>query len=157
MGIKSFQGKMIGGTGVNPEKIEVRDFMIREVIYFHEQEHIFEVMQKMIQYNISGGPVVDDQHQLVGVISEGDCIKQLSESRYYNQPLEGVLVSDYMIKEVETVAPDMQLFDLAQKFLNLKLRRFPVCENQKLIGLVSQRNVLDTALALHGHTWQRPA
>ena len=49
---------------------------------------IEDVIQSLIKNKISGGPVVNDKNELVGMISEGDCLKQISESRYYNMPME---------------------------------------------------------------------
>jgi CBS domain-containing protein len=112
-----------------------------------------EVMSILIKKKISGGPVVNSKYELVGVISEGDCIKQISESRYYNQPLEDVKVEAHMAKNVDTLDGNMNVFDAAKKFLESKHRRFPIVENGKLIGQISQKDVLKAALALKGQTW----
>ena len=153
MGIKSFQGKQLGEVIVS-ENITVGDFMTENMYKFYEGQNVIEVMETLLRHQISGGPVVNEQNELIGIISEGDCIKQISESRYYNQPMENMTVENYMIKEVETVSPDMHLFDVANKFLSLKKRRFPVCENGKLIGLISQKDVLKAALELQGYNWR---
>ena len=121
---------------------------------FYAGQSVLEVMETLLKYRISGGPVVNQQNELIGIISEGDCIKQISESRYYNQPMENMTVENYMAKEVETVSPDMHLFDVANKFLSLKKRRFPVCEQGKLIGLISQKDVLKAALEIQGYNWK---
>ena len=154
MGIKSFQGKHIGEETSLSENIKVEDFMTRDMFVFKEGQHILEVMESLIKNRISGGPVINEKEELIGIISEGDCIKQLSESRYYNQPMDNMNVENYMVKKVETVSPDMNLFDVANKFLTLKIRRFPVCKNGKLVGLISQKNVLKAALELHGYNWK---
>ena len=153
MGIKSFQGKRIVEENIS-ERIKVKDFMTQDMVVFKEGQDILEVMDQLIKFRISGGPIVNSRNELVGIISEGDCIKQLSESRYYNQPMENRNVENYMVKKVETVSPDMNLFDVTNKFLSLKIRRFPVCENGRLVGLISQKNVLKAALDLHGYNWK---
>ena len=153
MGIKSFQGKQLGEVIVS-ENITVGDFMTENMYKFYEGQNVIEVMETLLRHQISGGPVVNEQNELIGIISEGDCIKQISESRYYNQPMENMTVENYMITEVETVSPDMHLFDVANKFLSLKKRRFPVCKHGKLIGLISQKDVLKAALELHGYNWR---
>ena len=153
MGIKSFQGKQLGEVIVS-ENITVGDFMTENMYKFYEGQNVIEVMETLLRHQISGGPVVNEHNELIGIISEGDCIKQISESRYYNQPMENMTVENYMIKEVETVSPDMHLFDVANKFLSLKKRRFPVCEHGKLIGLISQKDVLKAALELQGVNWR---
>ena len=56
------------------------------VEYFFPEQSVSEVIEKLIQYRISGAPVVDHEHRLIGVISEG-LFKQVSDSRYYNMPV----------------------------------------------------------------------
>lgn len=153
MGIKNFKAK----TAQEPkasENITVKDFMTVNMHKFSKGQSVLEVMETLLKHRISGGPVVNEHNEVIGIISEGDCIKQVSESRYYNQPMDNMNVENYMIKNVETVTPDMHLFDMANKFLTLKIRRFPVCENGKLVGLISQKDVLKAAMALQGYNWK---
>ncbi|OZV70714.1 CBS domain-containing protein [Winogradskyella aurantia] len=153
MGIKSFQGaRKQQGTSV-PVALKVRDYMTTSLITFRPEQSVQEVVESLIKYKISGGPVVNDRNELVGIISEGDCLKQLSESRYYNMPLEHDNVEKRMAKEVETIDGNMDVFDAANKFLNSKLRRFPIVENGKLVGQISQKDILKAALQLKGVNW----
>ena len=88
MGIKSFsrvrRAQQSQETEVN---LKVSDYMSTELITFFPEQSVSEVIEKLIQYRISGAPVVDHEHRLIGVISEGDCLKQVSDSRYYNMPV----------------------------------------------------------------------
>jgi CBS domain-containing protein len=59
-----------------------------------------------------------------------------------------------MISNVETIDGNMNIFDAANKFLESKRRRFPIVENGKLIGQISQKDILKAALKLKGHTWK---
>ncbi|MDN6280797.1 MAG: CBS domain-containing protein, partial [Psychroflexus sp.] len=136
------------------EEIKVKDCMSPNVILFRKGQSIIEVVETIMRYRISGGPVVDENEKLIGVISEGDCIKQISDSRYYNMPMELTLVENYMTKSTETISPDTNLFDVAQKFITSKHRRFPVVKDEKIIGIVSQKDVLRTALMLKGYSWK---
>jgi CBS domain-containing protein len=154
MGIKSFQGKQIGETNIKAEKITVRDCMSQNMILFNKDQSIIEVVEILIKFRVSGGPIVDDQKRVIGIISEGDCVKQISESRYYNMPMEDVSVEKYMSKDVNTISPDVNLFDAANLFLKSKRRRFPVVENDRIIGIVSQKDILRTALMLKGFSWK---
>ncbi|MFK5983424.1 MAG: CBS domain-containing protein [Flavobacteriaceae bacterium] len=153
MGIKSFIGKRVKPEKSTSEQIKVSDYMTRNLIVFNPKQSVLEVMDLLIKHNISGGPVVNENHELVGIISEGDCIKQISESRYYNQPMENINVEEHMIKDVETINGDISIFDAAEKFLQSKRRRFPIIEEGKLVGQISQKDVLKAALQLKGHSW----
>ena len=44
-------------------------------------------MSYFIKYKISGGPIVDETGRLVGIISEADCMREISDSRYFNMPI----------------------------------------------------------------------
>lgn len=154
MGIKSFQGNHVGEANKKAEKITVRDCMSKNMILFTKNQSVIEVVEKLIKHRISGGPVVDENQRVIGVISEGDCIKQISESRYYNMPMEDTSIEKYMSKQVDTMSPDVNLFDAANRFLVSKRRRFPVVENDKIIGIVSQKDILRTALYLKGCSWK---
>jgi CBS domain-containing protein len=155
MGIKSFlasRKKQKNTTTDMP--VRVSDYMSTKLITFKSDDKIESVIDSLIKYRISGGPVVNDKHELIGVISEGDCIKQLSESRYYNMPMDNNTVEKCMAKNVETIDGDMNIFDAANKFLESKRRRFPIVENGKLVGQISQKDILKAALSLKGHDWK---
>ena len=123
------------------------------MITFSPSQKVHSVVEAIIKNKISGGPVVNEKNELVGIISEGDCLKQLSESRYYNMPLEEDLVEKRMIRDVETIDGNMDIFDAANKFLSSKRRRFPIVENGKLVGQISQKDILKAALELKSENW----
>jgi CBS domain-containing protein len=155
MAIKSFQGaRRDQKNTINTEEIRVRDHMTTNLITFKPSQSVEEVIDSLIKNRISGGPVVNDNNELIGIISEGDCIKQLSESRYYNMPLSDSSVEKHMISNVETIDGNMNIFDAANKFLESKRRRFPIVENGKLIGQISQKDILKAALKLKGRNWK---
>jgi len=154
MGIKSFQGarkqQQKESTAI---PLKVRDYMTTNLVTFKPDQTVQEVVKAIIKYKISGGPVVNEKNELVGIISEGDCLKQLSESRYYNMPLEHDNVEKRMATNVETIDGNMNVFDAANKFLNSRRRRFPIVENGKLVGQISQKDILKAALQLKGQNW----
>ena len=155
MGIKSFQGARKQQQNTTEEAaFRVCDFMTRDLITFKPDQMVEEVIQSLIKNRISGGPVVNDSNELIGVISEGDCLKDISDSRYYNMPMEQHKVENRMVKHVETIDGNMNIFDAANKFLESKIRRFPIIENGKLVGQISQKDVLKAAIALKGQNWK---
>ena len=154
MGIKSFQGSRRMQQEVETSPIKVKDYMTTNLITFKPDQSVEEVIDSLIKNRISGGPVVNNNNELIGIISEGDCIKQISESRYYNMPLNNNSVEKHMITNVETIDGNMNIFDAASKFLESKRRRFPIVEHGKLIGQISQKDILKAALKLKGHTWK---
>lgn len=154
MGIKSYIGKRAKATKGSSENIKVSDYMSTNLTTFRPDQSVLEVMTTLIKKKISGGPVINEKQELIGIISEGDCMKQISNSRYYNQPMEDVKVEDHMAKNVETIDGDMNVFDAADKFLSSRRRRFPIVKEGKLVGLISQKDVLKAALQLKGNSWK---
>ncbi len=155
MGIKSFQGaRRQQSSTADTQSLTVSDYMTRDLITFTPDQSIESVMQSLIKNRISGGPVVNEKNELIGIISEGDCIKQISESRYYNMPMQDQTIEKHMAGNVETIDGNMNIFDAATKFLEAKRRRFPIVENGKLVGQISQKDVLKAAMQLKGQNWK---
>lgn len=153
MGIKSFQGarKVVKKEFEAP--ILVQDYMTKKLITFTPDQCILKVMELFTKHNISGGPVLDNNGFLVGIISEADCMKTISESRYFNQPILEKSVETYMTKNVDTIAPDISIFDAAGVFHRNNRRRLPVLKDGLLVGQISRKDIVVAALKLSGQNW----
>ena len=155
MGIKSFQGKRETNQEKIGTQILVSDYMTTNLITFKAEDSLDHVIAQLITHKISGGPVVNDKNELIGIISEGDCIKYISDSIYYNMPMDRTnTVEKNMVSEVETIDKNMNIFDAATKFISSKRRRFPIVENAKLIGQISQKDILKAALKMKRNRWK---
>ena len=152
MAIKSFQGVRSSVNNVN-KNILVRDIMKRNLIVFSPNDSIFDVMKKFVKYRISGGPVLNKSGKIVGIISEADCMKEISDSRYFNMPILDKRVKHFMEKNVDTIKSSTSIFDAASKFYNTSRRRFPVVENQKLVGQISRKDIVIAAINMQSQTW----
>jgi CBS domain-containing protein len=135
------------------QQIKAEDYMTAKLCTFKPDQHIGEVFKILIDKNISGGPVIDDAGNLVGIISEGDCLKEVVRGKYNNSPNKAGVVKDHMVTDVHTILPDTPILDVAHKFLKLKVRRFPVMDQGKLIGQISQRDVMRAITELKTETW----
>lgn len=154
MAIKSFQGRRNQPQKEELKPALVSDYMTTKLITFRPDQLVSEVVESLIKNRISGGPVVNDKNELLGIISEGDCIKHISESRYYNMPMDNNTVDKHMIKNVDTIDGKLNIFEAADKFLKAKHRRFPIVENGKLVGQISQKDILIAALEQKGENWK---
>jgi len=154
MAIKSFQGERETKKKVAQPTVLVKDIMTTNLVLFTVEQSIHEVMNAFIKNKISGGPVVDDQGRLIGVISEADCMKEVSDSRYFNMPILDKTVGHFMTKEVETLPASMTLFDAASRFHQTSRRRFPVLDNNKLVGQVSRKDIVIAAINLKSQSWR---
>ncbi len=155
MGIINFQGKRNKVLSKPTAQILVSDYMTKKLITFKPGDSLGYVIRSLIKNKISGGPVVNTKNELIGIISEGDCIKHISDSKYYNLPIDSRnTVGKNMISKVETIDKDMNIFDAATKFIHSKRRRFPIVEDGKLIGQISQKDILKAALKMRGNHWK---
>lgn len=157
MGIKSFMGRRAKERSKKKEydaPILVEDYMSRKLVTFSPDQSILEVMESFAKHRISGGPVMDDNGFLVGIISEADCMKQISESRYFNQPILDKSVERFMTKNVETIPHDMSIFDAAGIFDRHNRRRLPVMKDGLMVGQISRKDIVIAALKLSAENWK---
>ena len=152
--VKSYKGvEKVKDKKAVMQPVTVEDYMTRRLITFTPDQTMDQVLDMLLKKKISGGPVVDENNNLIGVISEGDCLKEVVKGKYNNVPTLSGLVKDRMATDIKSVAPDMNIFDLAQMFLNMRLRRFPVLKNGKLVGQISQKDVMRAVIKLHNDSY----
>ncbi len=122
--------------------VKVRDYMTTKLVTFHPDDDLVEAIERMLKHNISGAPVVNDDGEVVGMISEMDCLKSILSCSYYDYECLGGKVGEYMTREVETISPEDDILTVTQEYIDKRRRRFPVVEDGKLVGQISRRDVL---------------
>jgi CBS domain-containing protein len=118
----------------------VKDYMARTIVTFKPDTDVLDAVQVLVKNRIAGAPVVDDEGNLIGMLSELDCMKIALHAGYHGD--WGGPVSEYMSQGVKTVDAEMSIIDLAQQFIDTRFRRFPVLSNNRLVGQISRRDVL---------------
>lgn len=131
------------------KSIKVRDYMTTKLITFRPDADIFEAIETLQAHSISGAPVIDSNGQMVGIVSEGDCLKAIIKDIYYEEA--GGKVSDYMSTEIATISPEDDIVDVAVEFQKQKRKRFPVLDDGELVGQISQRDILRAVLEIAQH------
>ena len=125
---------------MDEQTLFVRDFMTPEPICIGLDMDILQAISLLLKHQISGAPVVDEQGQLVGMLTERDCIQVAVHAGYFDD--FGGPVAQYMSQQVETVSADDNLMDIAQKFIQSSFRRYPVMEQGRLVGLITRHDIL---------------
>lgn len=120
--------------------ITVRRFMAANLVTFTPDMEILQAIHALVEKRISGATVVDERGNLVGMLSEQDCMRVALHAGYHGEL--GGRVSEYMNPHVVTIDADTSILDLAEMFLNSPYRRFPVMDNNRLVGQISRRDVL---------------
>lgn len=124
--------------------VNLRDYMQEKPVTVPDTAPLLEAMQKILSHRISGLCVVDEQHNLVGMLSELDCLRGVLDATY--QSGRGGLgqVREYMTAELDTAALNENIVSVATDMVNKRQRRRPVVdENGKLIGQITCRQLLN--------------
>ena len=104
---------------------------------------IYEAIEKLVDNNITGLPVVNDDGSLAGIISEKDMLRLL-----YNIESKGGSVGDYMTKNVISFEPEDSLIDIAESFIGNHFRRVTIVKDGKLVGIISRTDIINYILKL---------
>ena len=116
-------------------------------------QEIMDVTEKIIQKKISGAPVVNDNGEIIGVITEKDCLRVIYDEKYHNLFPNKGKVTNYMSKEVVTVNHNIKINELASLFMKSNFRRYPVLRNGKMVGIISRRDVLKACRKIKKNSW----
>ncbi len=129
--------------------LKVKEYMSTRLITFKADTNVVAAMAVLLKEKISGAPVVDDDGNLVGVLSEVDIMQVIVQDSYYDESTG--IVGDFMNSPAEVVAPDMDIYTVAERFIHEGRRRFPVVSNGRLVGQISRRDVLRAAEEMLQH------
>lgn len=111
--------------------------MSTQVVAFKPEESIISALRKLVKQGHSGGPVLDNEGNVIGIISEIDCLKEALMDGYYQQV--GDRVADHMTSELDFVKQDDDIIKCADYFYKGR-RRLPVLENNKLVGIITRKD-----------------
>lgn len=120
-----------------------RQYMSRKVLTFSPDMEVLEAVSLIVQHDVSGGPVVDRFGNLVGVLSEIDCLRGAVHAGYHGS--HGGKVREYMQVQFETVDVDDGIMDIVRLFREDEFyyyRAFPVMLDNRVVGRIGLRDVL---------------
>ena len=120
--------------------IKAKDYMSAHLITFTPETGVMEAIRQLLDKRISGAPVVDGHGNLVGMLSEKDCLRVALEVGYHKG--WGGKVGEYMTRNVETVEAETSVVDVARLFIDDNFRRYPVVSDGRLVGQISRRDIL---------------
>jgi CBS domain-containing protein len=176
--------------------MKASDVMTREVVTTSPEASVKDVAVLMINHRVSGVPVLDQEGRLVGIVTEGDLLRR-AESGSVRRPSgwrdwfsansglaaeyaksHGRRVSDVMTHEVVTLPESAGMVEIADLMETKRIKRIPVVEDDRLVGIVSRANLLQVLASggvttadeerdrtirtlliteLRKHKWGRPA
>ncbi|MFB6468354.1 CBS domain-containing protein [Cytobacillus sp. Hz8] len=142
--------------------MKARDIMVRNVIKVKENQLIEDVLDRFVEYRISGIPVVNEQNELVGYVSDGDIMKWLGKHDpviidyfYFTTVIEDEEsledkfkrlirknVMEVARKNVITVDENMEIEKVAEILGRKKIKKVPVVKNKILTGMISRGDIV---------------
>ena len=120
---------------------KIENIMTKDVITVRKETTIQEAIKIMVENNITGLPVVDDNMQLVGVISEKDIMILL-----YNVGSRTGKVKDFMSRNVISFDQEDSLAEVCDCLLKNHFRRIPIVAGpkKKLVGIITRKNIVQS-------------
>jgi CBS domain-containing protein len=119
----------------------VREFMDRHVQTLSPDADIMEAVDFLLEKRVTGAPVANSKGELVGMLTEFDCLRLLTHGDERAEAPRGK-VRDFMTSEVQTIPPSMDIYYCAGLFMNVSFRRFPVVENGRIVGAITRFDLL---------------
>lgn len=113
--------------------MKIKEIMTDKVAYANPQMNLVEVAQLMQKHNIGALPVVEGDN-VVGMVTDRDIV--VCNVAHQKDPA-ATPVSAIMTSQVESVTPEMELNKAAEIMSSKQVRRLPVIEGNKLVGIVS--------------------
>lgn len=119
----------------------VREIMVKKVVTVNAGESLEGVCKLLVSKKLSGVPVVNADAKLVGFISERDIIAAIGSGSF-----KGKKVSDVMTRNVLSIDEEDPADKISQLFTDKPFRYIPVTKNDKLVGIVSRKDVINKLL-----------
>ncbi len=140
-------------------KLKVRDLMKKECFTIHKDASVEEAAALMVEHNINGIPVYDDQDEIVGMITQGDLLLRATGIRIFTlwphgayesneemmkeyTKMIGTKVSEVMNDQPVTIDPDRPVSYAAELMYKKRIKQLPVVENRKIIGYISRMQII---------------
>lgn len=150
-------------------QLKVRDVMTTQVVTLRGTDTVKQATVKLAIDSVSGAPVVDDDHKLVGMFSETDILElvlryqaklnlenhslyiltvpmdediQDEDLRRASKEISETLVQDLMTRTVLTTTPDANIIDVVRGMIDKDVNRIPVLEKGVLVGIISREDII---------------
>ena len=146
--------------------MKAADVMVSAVICVRPNARVDEVASILLANRISAVPVIDEQGELLGIVSEGDLMrradagtdrrrswwleyltgKQILAAEYVKS--HSHKVTDVMTRSVITAMPETPLGDIATLLERNRIKRVPIVQSGKVVGIVSRANLLQALASM---------
>ena len=126
--------------------VKAKDIMKKDVITVKRDTPIQDAIKILVDKNITGLPVVNDDMTLVGIISEKDILRILAQMDLLmvldDIKKSNVTVEDFMTKEVVAFEEHDTLSDVCDCLIQKNFRRVPILSDGEVVGIISRRDLV---------------
>ena len=119
-----------------PEHSRLSEIMTSKVVTVEISERVEEALRQMVKYDV-GSVVVMDKERPVGIITERD----ITRAALRGDSMLKIPARSLMSRPLQTVQPDMEIWRTFELMLKLGVRRLPIVENDRLVGLVTEKDL----------------
>ncbi len=123
--------------------LEAKTVMTTDLLTVNRHTGIYDAIKILVENNITGLPVVNDDMTLVGVITEKDVLKLL-----YNIEDRPGRVEDFMTTDIVSFDAEDSLVDVCEAFIKSHFRRVPIVSKGKLVGIISRKDIISHIVEL---------
>jgi CBS domain-containing protein len=145
--------------------MRAKDIMTESIVCVNVKETVFDAAELLLGAGVSAAPVVNDQGNVVGIVSEADLIHRAEiETAPRKSWLLRLLdseataardyvtsharkVADVMTREVVTASDEATLGELVELIEKHRVKRIPIVRDEKIVGIVSRANLLGALLS----------
>ena len=117
---------------------QIRDIMEKNIITIKKDESVLNAAELMKENDISFLVIVENENP-IGVLTERDFVQKFCIG---NKKSSEIKISDIMSYKFRSVEPTTEIDVAIQKMLNNNIRRLLVLENKKLVGVITQTNLV---------------
>ncbi len=125
------------------EIFKAKTIMTTDVAYVKKQTPIYEAIGILVEKNITGLPVVNDDMTLAGIITEKDVLRLL-----YDVEDKPEKVEDFMTKGIVSFNQEDSVIDIAECFIKNHFLRVTITSEGKLAGIISRKDLIKYILQL---------
>lgn len=142
--------------------MKAKDFMTTNVITCTEDQSVADAAKLMVEKEFSVMPILNSEGKLVGIVTESDfvgkevkvphalaSIKQLFGQNFYFNDVETLYaeaknkkLSSVMSKNLKTIKPETSLSKVVNYMISKNIKRLPVVDGEKLVGIITRKNIL---------------
>ena len=114
--------------------MKVKDIMTRDVVIADKDDTVLTVAKLMKHHNIGTVPVVENAEKVLGMVTDRDIVLNMADYNFYPANTKALTL---MSNKVYSVKPEADISSAIALMKKQQIRRLPVIENEKLVGMLS--------------------